>query len=196
MRKRLPERIPQVQLATSHNTVKGPAYVYVNDEFQFQQLAFCEVLGGPFTVEFRAASLIYGKAFPTYEALRDAVNAHIAELEEIDDAEGLESHVGEVASCCEKGPPGGVCDDCARISDAYQRDMRRVDPVLDAIVSGGGDVSGHAGRAPREPHVSHAWRWNDDGAMQCPCGAVFEDFGAQGLATVGDPFAPCRGKPA
>lgn len=183
MRRRLPERIPQVQLAVSHNTVKGPAYVYTNDEFHFQQLAFCEVLGGPFTVEFRAAGLIYGKAFPTYEALRDAVNAHIDELEEIDDAEGLASHVDEEALLAAEDAINASAED-------------HVDPVLDAIVSGGGDVSGHAGRAPREPHVSHAWRWNDDGAMQCPCGAVFEDFGEQGHATVGEPFAPCRGRPA
>lgn len=158
MRKRLPERIPQVQLAVSHNTVKGPAFVYTNDEYGFQQLAFREIADGPYVVEFRAASLIYGTAFPTYEALRDAVNARIAELEEIDDAEGLDAYADE--------------------------------PVLDAIIAKGAD--GHAGRAQREPHLSHAWRWTDEGAMQCPCGAVFEDFGEQGHATVGEPFEPCK----
>lgn len=192
MRKRFPERIPQVRLANSYTTVNGPAFVYTNDDIGMQQIAYCEKPGGPHVVEYRAASLLIAQAFTSYEALRDAANAHIAELEEIDDAEGLESHVDDEAMLAAEQLMNDPRVSAALDAGELLRDV--ADPVLDAIVTRGAD--GHVGRAQREPHVSHAWRWTDEGAMRCPCGAEFEDFGDQGHATVGEPFEPCRGTPA
>lgn len=48
----------------------------------------------------------------------------------------------------------------------------------------------------RDPHVTHSWRYESDGARCAHCLSRFDDFGAAGYVwSVANPFEPCQRSP-